>query len=304
MQPLFNAFILSAHLILVSVASGVPLVVCWTIWRPKGSFELSLCGPILKMSLWSLIVGALFGVGYGTLVWDGTLAKSLEVTGSRLTFAIIEFLFSLSIIGLAWWRVDRSGYSPGKFERGLVTFGLVAAATNLLYHFPIFFGVIEELKAQVDNASTTLSSGEFREIAFSTKVLYPALHFLYAIGIISAHAAIVCALNRDIPKDAPSRFIRWLLGISMAAALLQIPLGLASIDAMPRLEQIAITANDWEATTIFLAAVIAVLILPVFQIIQWRQPTNFHNARWMLVWTGIIYWLMTLTSVLAKEAAG
>ena len=189
MQPLINALILTAHLILVSVASGAPIAVCWTIWRPKGSLELSISGPILKMACWCLMVGALFGVGYGTLVWDGVFSKSLEVTGSRLMYGIVEFFFSLAIFGLIWWRVDRKNYAPAKIERIAFSVFIFAAATNLLYHFPVYFGVIAQLKAEVQNTTDVLSSSDFREIAFSSRrtVKCPALpdgdlRYQFALG--------------------------------------------------------------------------------------------------------------------------
>ena len=302
MQPLINALILTAHLIMVSVASGAPIAVCWTIWRPKGSFELSISGPILKMACWCLMVGALFGVGYGTLVWDGVFSKSLEVTGSRVTYGIIEFFFSLAIFGAIWYRVDRKSYAPGKTERIAFSILLFAAATNLLYHFPVYFGVIAQLKTEVHDASDVLSSSDFREIAFSSGVLLSALHFLMAIFIISLHSVIYVALNRENRDSVSPWTIRSFIAISAFLVISQVASGLAAYGVMPELQQLAITTHDWEATTVFLLAIGAVLVLPVFQITQWQQPTNFQNARWMLIWTGIVFWLMTMTSELAKNA--
>jgi hypothetical protein len=302
MEPLFHALVLSAHLITVSLAAGVPMVVCWTIWRPFGSREFDVSATLMKLTNWMLMVGALFGIGYGTLVWSERFSKALQYTGSRLTFAIFELLFSLAVFLVVWWRINRKRYTPGTVERSVISVALFAASTNLVYHFPIFFAVVKHIQANITTIYEPLSSDQFRSIAFGSSSLIIATHFILALFILSLHTVVYLLTRSDSKQPISKPFTRGLLCVSLVLFVLQIGSGLATFGIIPRLEQMAITTGNTEATTVFLVSMLAVLLMPVFQIVQIRDPGNPRNARWLMIWTGIIYWLMTSAMTLARIA--
>jgi cytochrome bd-type quinol oxidase subunit 1 len=135
------------------------------------------------------------------------------------------------------------------------------ASTNLLYHFPVLFAVIEQLAttAAIQTDTTEkISAAEFRTFLAQPAIIARSLHFLFAAiatcGIVLMGYTLRMMRHKRDAADI-QRVAAWGGQIALVPTLLQIPVGLWLTVVLPPQLQHTVTGGDLITTTLFLLSV-------------------------------------------------
>ena len=265
MNLLLEALLLTAHLLLVNVASGGPLVAIWLDWRGVRGDEAAAkaAAYLARASVLGLIVGAVLGVLIGWLKWNAEYrALWLGPLSYKLLWAGIEAIFSaLLLVGWWLWLPGRAG---GSF-RAMATRGLMAvlAATNLLYHFPILFSVAERLADAGQISGPRITGAEFRRLMIAGETPALAVHVVLASIAVAGVMLLGLALRelRRGDDGSATRIAVWGGRIALVPSLLQLPVGLWTLAALPAAAQSRIMGADAIGTVLFVLSLLAVFWL-------------------------------------------
>jgi hypothetical protein len=253
--------VFALHLLCVNVASAGPLVCAWFEWcEGRGNALAGEAGRYLAVwALLLLIPGGLLGVGVGWMLWEPEYHQVLRRLLSRIHYGGWELLFSLVLMAvhLAWWRM-RPQCPP--WQRGVRIFLALLASTNLLYHFPVLFAVIEQLATSEQSSATAekILPAEFRALLVQPAIIARSLHFLLAAiatcGILLLGYALRMMRQKRAADDC-QRVAAWGGQIALIPTLLQLPVGLWLTVSLPPALQHAVTGGDIFTTTLFLISV-------------------------------------------------
>ncbi len=260
MTQLLEALLLAAHLLCVNVASAAPLVVIWWDWREgRGDAAGGEAGRYLAgASVVALIVGAVLGVGIGASLWTDDFQSVLTRLHDRVFYGVLEWITSLVLVvgHYYWWKARPTAKTGERVLRCLVAFG---AGTNLIYHFPVLFYVIQ----QVEPEGLPLTSAEFRSALISPYVVWRSLHFAAAAfatcGVLLLGYAI--KLNRLGRQDDGERIGRAGGRLALAMTVMQLPIGFFVVLTTPRTAQMAIMGKDAGSSGLFLLSMLAAFYL-------------------------------------------
>jgi hypothetical protein len=254
----FEILVLTAHLLCVNVAAGGPILAVWLEWRGD-DLARRAARYLAAASLLGLLVGGLLGVLLGWLKWTPDYQSLWTGPLSyKMHWAAAELLFSLLLAGLYWWLVNRAGGSSrgARFGRGAIA---LLNGTNLLYHFPPLFLVASQLHTAGQTSGEVIRGAAFRQ--FMTSGVTPALvvHIGFASLAVAALALLGLALRaaRHGDSAAASQFALWGGRWSLAASLVQLPVGLWTLATLSAVEQSRLMGNDPLATGLFLAAMLS-----------------------------------------------
>ncbi len=172
------------HLVCVCLALGLPIFCVVDDFRSpaelgaeNGSDSTNRGHWMLVSAAW-LVAAAASGVVYGWMIWSPELANAIHRLGSRLAFAVVEFLFSLALmLACGAWYLRRP--RVGTVQRWLRLAVICVGITNLIYHFPAVFAVINHLR-RTPAESTVLTSADFRAMVFTPQTGLIGLHLLLA----------------------------------------------------------------------------------------------------------------------------
>jgi hypothetical protein len=254
-----DILVLTAHFLCVNLASGGPLVGAWLDWRGvRGDGAAARAAVTLaRSSLVALVAGAALGLVLGLLRWD-TNYRQLWVgpLSYKMHWAAVEAVFSLVLL-LGWW-LYLPGYAGGKrwatLTRGLVA---VLASTNLLYHFPFLFSVAAHLHSRGYDASERINGAAFRRLMVLEETPALAVHVVLASLAVAGVATILVALREESAggPEARDRLARYGAWWALAPSLLQLPVGLWTLTALPADAQSRIMGDSGLAILVFLAAI-------------------------------------------------
>jgi hypothetical protein len=179
-----------------------------------------------------------------------------------LHWGAAELVFSLLLAGLYAWLVGRSGgLSRGaRFGRGAIA---LLNGTNLLYHFPPLFLVASQLHAAGQTSGEVIRGAAFRQLLTSGATPALVVHIGFASLAVAAVMLLGMALRTGRQGDsaAASQFALWGSRWSLAASLVQLPVGLWTLATISTWEQSRLMGNDVLATVLFLAAMLSVFWL-------------------------------------------
>ncbi|HKD37785.1 MAG TPA: hypothetical protein VKB78_13330, partial [Pirellulales bacterium] len=148
----------------------------------------------------------------------------------------------------------------------------VLAVTDFMYHFPPLFTMISEMSLRPDLKGKLLDVSLYRQLFFQGDVFSRVIHHWLSAIAIAAAAAMILALRvtkrsadggaKDIlvGDDAKAQ-IRSLARVALFVTMLQIAVGAWVLIAMPEAMQSQLLGEDWLATGLFGASVIAALWL-------------------------------------------
>lgn len=262
MTQLALVLVFALHLLCVNVASAGPLVCAWLEWcEGRGNALAGEVGRYLaRWALVLLIPGALLGVSVGWILWNPQYASILGRLSSKVHFGVWELLFSLVLMSVqvAWWQ--KRPELPA-WQRGVRIFIALLASTNLLYHFPVLFAVIEQLATTAaiqTDATEKISAAEFRAFLAQPAIVARSLHFLFAAiatcGIMLLGYALRMMRQKRDATDI-QRMAAWGGQIALVPTLLQIPVGLWLTVVLPPNLQHTVTGGDLITTSLFLLSV-------------------------------------------------
>jgi hypothetical protein len=256
------AFVL--HLIAVDIAAAGPLLCVALEWRGlrRSSADADrLAKRFAKLTLYALAVGASLGGLLLIILHHRSPAywSAVErVPAQRWWFAGAEVMFFVAcmLCYIALW--DRMRRWP--FWHRLLA---IAAATNLMYHFPPLFTMISLLSTRSELADTPLDRALYVQFLFDREFLARvAHHWLASLATSSVALMLVSAQNAGLTQPNRSRSA-FLLGsrVALAATVLQLPTGLWLLFASPSSTQTSVSGGDFLGTAVFAAALMATVFL-------------------------------------------
>jgi hypothetical protein len=234
---MIEIFLRAIHLTLVGAALWLP-VTCLALevsWNHDQA-AVRAQRKLIRAAVIGLVLGALTGLLYGTMLWEPAFQRALQAIGSRLPFAIVEFCFSLLLYLAYWTSLGSRIFSVRRWRllRGLL---LLVSITNLGYHFPTMLGVIH-LVANLD-AVQPMDSAHFRRVAFSPDVVVGSIHFLLSSVIVGSQIAIGL-LRREAVSD---RLLQAAAALALVATSAQWLSGIAAFLWLPRAAQIGLLSS-------------------------------------------------------------
>ncbi len=257
---------LSAHLLLVDIAMAGPLVCVWLAWRATRRAD-PMAGraaiALARISIGALVGGIVIG---GVLLaihgWmgDGAYFSALgAVPVSRLWFGCAELLFSLVCMSayLALW--DRWKQRPGA-HRLLA----IAAASNLLLHFPALFAIVSVLSTRGELVGQTLDGAGYRRMLIDGEILSRVAHVWLAAFAVTGVLLMVLARRLAVAEGqaaAGQRLIQRGAWLGLVPSLLQIPAGLWLAWQMPDTAREPLFGSDPLATGLFMVSLLLALVL-------------------------------------------
>lgn len=284
----------------IALRAGHLVAVGMAVWLPAFCIALECHGEptptttraqrkLIAAAIIGLIVGGLTGVVYGAMLWEPGFQKALTAIGSRLAFAIVEFCFSLVLYGVYWvWLLRRKSSSRG--GRGLQILVLLVAITNLAYHFPTLLGVVHRLTDFP--LAGRLSSAEFRQVAFSPKVLADGVHFLIGSYVVATQV-MLGLLRRDPVSD---RFLRGAIVWAIVASCLQWPSGIAAFAYLPRAMQVTLVTLPG-----FIGLAIAMAIIWLLIVAQVGLYVRPRSSKWLWISGGLLGGILLVMSWIRCE---
>jgi hypothetical protein len=262
---LFLTISLSAHLVCMNIASAGPLACIWLDWRERaGDAAAGRAGRTLAAtSLVLFVVGMLLGVLVAWLAWSPAFWRDLiERLPGRLYWGAWELAFSAVLMAAywGWWRWAPGGAGA---RTGRTVIALLSA-TNLLYHFPPLFILIAKLSTGDAAVGESLDDSTFREMMWRGEVVALTVHYWLASLAVAGVLLAVLALRMAPKQDSPEAIMRlavWGGRLALVPTLLQIPVGLWIVIALPPVPQNRVLGGDLAATTLLGTGVVAALAL-------------------------------------------
>jgi hypothetical protein len=297
-MELLLIILVAVHLLAVNLAGAGPLVAAWIDWRGarRGDPEAALAARTL---MWWSIGGAVFGMGLGgaalaiLVYWPPQTHQrywrsvELEITETRWWFiaAEIAFYFVCTVAAaVIWRRTDRLVWL-----RRLLA---VAAGTNLLYHFPALFTILAIMFERPDHRGQTLDRALYLQFLLQTETLARILHvWLSSLAVAGLSLCWIGARGAPAESAASRRVAVNGAWLSLGATLLQIPVGVWLLTALPegRTQRILASAPIfWPAIFVALALMHQLAMLSIGDLSRRRLST----ATLLII---IVVLLMTAT---------
>jgi hypothetical protein len=296
--------VFSAHLLAMNVASASPLLSVWADWhsqRRQDETAAALARFLARQALVHLLAGILLGAVALGLVWHRyphAFGTSLGgVPTSRYWFAGLELLFSLGCL-LLYARVWPS--SPaGRWAHRLLA---VVAATNLLYHFPALFAVINRFGT---DPQLQTQAPSFLTVMLHPECLARVLHFIAASFAVTGIAVMAFGLRLGrggTPASDTDRVMRWGSRVALVPTLMQIPIGLYVLLNLPGTARDQLMGHDLTATVLFIAALAASLALLQNLAGAALGDTGRTQTVRTMVWLAVVVLLMVAVRHQARRA--
>lgn len=254
--------LLAAHLLCVNVAAAGPLVCIWLDWREgRGDALAGRTASYLGLaSLVTLLLGGLLGLAIGAASWsDRYEALWLGPMSKKAAWGISEYAFSVLLaVGYVLWR-----RGAAQRLRGLRCFVLFLNGSNLLYHFPFLFTVASDVFLLAELPSP-ISASEFRGWMMRPDVLARVVHVIFASFAVTGVALLGYALRLQREKGVEldvQRVRRWGGYLTLVPSLLQVPIGLWLITALPPSWQARAMGGDLPSTLMLGTSVLLALYM-------------------------------------------
>jgi hypothetical protein len=250
-----SVVLLAAHLLAVNLTAGGPLVAAILDWFPGEDSHTSrnVLRQLLVVSLQAGLLGLLLGLALiGFDYWQGNMEKFAPVTHARWWIVGGEFAVGMICSGVAilTWRLQRR-WIPRLFA--------LAAATNLLYHFPLFFSALAVIPQRADWAGMELEAPLRAQLLRDSEVWARALHVILASIAVSGWAAVLVARRGTSPPS--ETIIRRGTLVCLAATIAQFAGGLWLLLEVPTLTRNKLLGDNVLAAIIFAAAILLALRL-------------------------------------------
>lgn len=287
------------HLMMVNIAVGGTALILWLHVRSRTRTEAGVLGRrLLRIAIYGLYGGAVSGLVAAWLWWLGRPVETERVAGivpvSRYYYAAAEFVFSLACFEgwSRWWDARRKT----AWLLGFLGF------TNLVYHFPTLFAILGVFSVKPFNAVRPPS---YLTLLGDSEVLARFAHFFvasFAVGGTLAYALPQQPDDEARTADARERLQRRTALVALVATLLQWPLGIAVIVAMPEVARNNLLGDDGLLTAMFVGSLGAVVVLMHKLAAGAFGKTTPREARAAFVWLAVTIGLMTAVRFFSREA--
>lgn len=256
--------LVAAHLTAVNISSSAPLICIWLHrrWRHGDKLAGVFGRRLAWCSVWSLAVGVFVGLVLLGWLWIVNSPGYWQAVGRfpprTFGFAAGELAFTGAclVAYVALW--DRWRHRP--WLHALIG---VAAATNLLYHFPPLMIAIGNLATWPEwVAEPVVPRSVFRGLFLRQAFMGQVLHF--ALASLSVGGVLLMLIAGRGPAEADGRvgsahYARAGAGIALVSSLLQFVVGPWMLLGFPGTMRNALIGDDWLASLLFFLSVVATL---------------------------------------------
>lgn len=300
---LAQVLVVAVHLTAVNVAVGGTGLAMWLHVRAmRRSEPHEVLGPrLLQAALYGLYVGTVLGFAAAYLWWlsrpeevEATLAI---LPASRYYFAAAELVFS-AVCFEVWLRLWSRG--PWASKVGCVL-GFVGF-TNLAYHFPTLFGILGVYGAR---PLEIVADRSYLSLLNDGEVIARVVHFLIAsvavAGTVLYALAAQCSAD-DGPRPELDRVGRRGALVALIATLLQWPIGVVYILAMPETGRTLVMGRDRIVAGLFVVSLFAVIGLTHKLAAAALGEGARGGARRVVAWILATILLMTAVRHRLREA--
>jgi hypothetical protein len=300
--PLFDLLIvplLALHLLCVNVAAAGPLASIFFEWKEgRGDALAGRTASYLGLAaLVTLLVGGLLGLAIGALSWDDRFATVWTTTMSyKARWGVGEVVFSL-LLAVAYVALRRT---PTRL-RWLRNLMLFLSGSNLLYHFPFLFTVASDMVLTSDKPGP-MSASEFRSWMMHPDVLARVAHVMLAsfaaTGVLLIGFGMRLKRQQDVAPDEAQRVVRWGGWLALIPSMLQVPVGLWLIAALPGDWQARLVGGDVPAIGMFAVSILlAFFLLQDLASIAFGEVARKHQVRSMAL---LVLVVLLMTGVLRR----
>jgi cytochrome bd-type quinol oxidase subunit 2 len=295
-MQLITALLRSIHISTACLAAAGPLLAAWLhSVAARGNDHARQVG--LRIVTWSLIslavaLGAGLLLGFQNHLAEENYGQLLAALRAKMEWGIAELFFSVILIVIfwRWWqRTPQLGRGRSLLRCTLA----VLAATNLLYHFPLLFAVMDQLRTDPSLMGGGITSSEFRQLIIVPIVYTKAIHVILA-GVALACLAIMIV---DSPDGQESTTITTSAArILLVTLLLQLVVGIWMLMVMPPAQRDSLIGMAGPAPWLLALAVILWVALNQAVIPIAGGEKSGSRPRWLL---GIMFVLLLVMSMIA-----
>jgi len=251
--------VFAAHLLAMNVAMGGPILCIWLERREAGAQRGASDDPapasveqrLVQWSLATFSLGLTLGVVLLGLVWlakDAAYFAALAmIPRDRLVYGGLELAFYFAVM-LGYQALARS-QNRSRAKRWFGRVLAVAGASNLMAHFPTLFAMVSVLAHRPQWWGRTLDRVLYHRLLADGEVMSRVVH-IWLAGLATAGVVVMAIAARRCGAGAADGTIdneraadesaldarrvvaggaRW----ALAATLLQLPVGLWTLAAMP-----------------------------------------------------------------------
>jgi hypothetical protein len=267
-----STVVLALHLLCMNVATAGPVL---AVWLDRKSAQADRpAQSAVQFLAWAscaaMLAGGALGVLLGWIHWNDGYRSLLAQFSARITWGIVEFLFSAALLAVyaAWVAARPAAGAAVWIARTLV---VLLATTNLLYHFPPLFAMLASASAGQTPIHGAVNSAAFRRLLFEGDVVALTVHFTIASFAVAGMALAARDADRVEPAadDRPGgpraerasyldepRIPRWGARVALAATLAQIPAGLWLLVQLPASGQRRLMGGDALSAALFTFALL------------------------------------------------
>lgn len=289
----------------MNFAAAGPLAAIWIDIRGarQGSQPLfSLSRAVAWQSFAAFLLAMTFGAVNGLILW-GTgerqfFSALLRFWDTKIFFGWWELAFYAACVGgFLLWRSKRPAATA--WERYVSRFLLLLAGTNLLYHFPPLFAVIQMLARGEGAEGPTIDSSQFRQLMATPHVIWLSIHFLLASVSVTGLVVGRMALRR-LEADPADKVLSSGALSALIATVFQAPIGAAFLLSLPGGEQRSLMGSDPLATVLFVIALLSAFwLMHVMTVTAFFERTLRQTNHALATTFGVIL-LMTAAMLLSR----
>ncbi len=258
MFTLASVLLLTTHLLAMQLAACGPLVaVAFDLCRVPDSL-------LARLTRWSWIA---FCVGVGAGLMVGAIqallvgrdyVPAMRLLRYKLSWGVAELIvYAVCILLYLWgWH---GVLRKTRWRRAVHMFLAVAAATNLLYHFPTLMLLFARIVSSRLRLEQAVDAAAYRQLAFGGDVLAAAVHFWTASFVTTGIVTAWLVVQHGGKGEAYAGI--WSSRIGLAASLLQVTTGMWLLTALPQIERDRMLGNDIVATGLLGVAFVGTLSL-------------------------------------------
>lgn len=289
----------------MNFAAAGPLAAIWIDARGGKAGNQPLFSLAKSVTWWSLaafVLAMLLGAINGLVIWASGERQFFSALArfwdTKVFFGWWELAFYIACVGgYLFWRSLRP--TATKWERYLSRFLLLLAGTNLLYHFPPLFAVIQMLARENGAEGPTIDSSQFRSLMATPHVIWLSVHFLLASIAVTGLMTARLALQQLEEAEAELVVSRGAMA-ALIATLAQVPIGAAFTLSLPIVELRNLMGSDMIATTLFAVALISAFwLMHVLAITTFFQRTARQVNQALATVFGVIV-LMTAAMLVSR----
>lgn len=298
-NDLIHILLTTLHFLAANLAVGGPLVALWLDRRAgRGDGDADRLGRrLLRVSLLGLYAAVVLGVivAYG---WWRMAPVDVErafraLPRSRYEFGVLELIFS-AVCWEIWLRLWTKNS-----RRRLGWWLGFAGATNVVYHFPTLFAVLVVLSERSIAAGTTV---RFVAMLADPEVLARTFHFITASLAVTGAVAVQMLVRRQPSDgDGPEHLKRSNARIALFATVMQWPIGIGVLFALPETSRSFLLGDDATATGLFGISLGGVVVVMHHLAAASFGRSTLREARSILLWLGATIVLMTAVRHYARK---